>query len=151
MNGYSELLRYIKMIGQPEVSTVTQGNFTDVDLDKQNLFPLLHVSVGDATFVSDAVVRFNIQIGCFDLRDINKEVNTDKYYSNDNEVDNLNATLAVLNRLWLEMLRDFEENDITPNATPSCQQYTESRTNLIDGWIMSFDVDVPNVTINLCQ
>lgn len=151
MNGYSELLRYLKHIGQPLVSTVTQGDFSDVDINKKNIYPLLHVSVGNATFPSDSVVRFSVQIGCFDVRDINKEVVEDKYYGNDNEIDNLNSTLAIINRIWLLMLKDFEENDITASESPTAQQYTESRENLLDGWILSFEVETPNTTINLCQ
>lgn len=151
MNGYSELLRYFKQIGKPLVNTITQGDFADVDIDKKNIFSLLHVSIGNASFPSDGVIRFNVQIGCFDIRDINKDVNTDKYYDNDNEIDNLNSTMAVLNRIWLLMLKDFEENNITASENPTLEQFTESRTNLLDGWIMTFEVDVPNTTINLCQ
>jgi hypothetical protein len=151
MNGYSELLRYFKLIGQPLVNTMTQGEFSDIDLDKKNIFPLLHVAIGDASFPSDGVIRFSVQLGCFDIRDINKDVNDDKYYDNDNDIDNLNSTLAVLNRVWLLMLKDFEENNITASESPSLQQFTESRKNFLDGWIMTFDVEVPNTIINLCQ
>lgn len=151
MNGYSQLLRYFKQIGKPEVNTITQGNFADIDLDRKNIFPLLHVSIGNASFPSPQVVRFDVQLGCFDIRDINKEINTDKYYGQDNEIDNLNSTLAVLNRIWILMLEDFEENLITASENPTLEQFTESRKNLLDGWIMTFQVDVPNTDINLCQ
>lgn len=151
MNGYSQLLRYFKQIGQPLVKTITQGDFADIDLSKKNIFSLLHVSIGNASFPSDGVIRFNVQLGCFDIRDINKAIDTDKYYGNDNEIDNLNSTLEVLNRIWLLMLKDFEENNITASENPTLEQMTETRKNLLDGWVMTFDVDVPNVTINLCQ
>lgn len=151
MNGYSELLRYFKQIGQPLVNTVTQGDFADLDLDKKNIMPLLHVSIGNASFPSPQVVRFDVQLGCFDIRDTNKEIITDKYYGQDNEIDNLNSTLAVLNRIWILMLEDFEENNITASEVPTLEQFTESRKNLLDGWIMTFQVDVPNIDINLCQ
>lgn len=151
MNGYSQLLRYFKQLAEPLVNTVTQGDWDKVDINRKNIMPLVHVSIGNASFPSDGVVRFSVQLGCMDIRDINKEVVNDKYYENDNEVDNLNSTLAILNRIWLLMLKDFEENDITASENPSLEQFTESRKNLLDGWIMSFDVDVPNIDINLCQ
>lgn len=151
MNGYSELLRYIKKIGQPLVNTITQGYWEDVDINKQNIFPLLHVFIGDASFPSDSVIEFNVQIGCFDIRDINKEVNTDKYYSNDNEIDNMNATMAVLNRIWLLMLHDFEDNNITASPVPTLEKRSQVNENILDGWTITFDVQVPNTTINLCQ
>lgn len=153
MNGYSELLRYIKSLAERDIfiNTITQGDFADIDLEKKNIFPLLHVSVGNATFPSDSVIRFDCQIGAFDIRDINKEINTDKFFDNDNEVDNLNETLSVINRIWLLMLKDFEDNNITASENPTLQQFTESRKNILDGWIMTFQVEVPNTTISLCS
>jgi hypothetical protein len=85
-----------------------------------------------------------------DIRDINKEITTDKFYENDNEIDNLNETLAVVNRLWLLMLKDFEENDITASENPTLEQMSESKKNLLDGWVMTFTIDVPNVLVSLC-
>jgi hypothetical protein len=85
-----------------------------------------------------------------DIRDINKEITTDKFYENDNEIDNLNETLAVVNRLWLLMLKDFEENDITASENPTLEQMNESKKNLLDGWVMTFTIDVPNVLVSLC-
>jgi hypothetical protein len=85
-----------------------------------------------------------------DIRDINKEITTDKFYDNDNEIDNLNETLAVVNRLWLLMLKDFEENDITASENPTLEQMNESKKNLLDGWVMTFTIDVPNVLVSLC-
>ena len=153
MNGYSEILRYIKTLGDRDVfvNTVTQGDFEDVDTNKKNIFPLLHVQVGNANFLSDSVVRFDCQLGCFDIRDINKEIRTDKFYENDNEVDNLNETLAVINRIWLLMLKDFENNNITASESPSLEKFTEVKKNILDGWIMTFQIEVPNINISLCQ
>lgn len=153
MNGYTELLRYVKKLGEDDVfvNTVTQGDFDTLDLNKKNIFPLLHIAIGNASFPSDGVVRFDVQMGAFDLRDINKEVDQDKFWGNDNEGDNLNETLTTLNRIWLLMLKDFEENNITASDNPTLEQYTESRRNLLDGWIMTFTVDVPNIMLNLCR
>ena len=152
MNGYSEILRYIKELGDRDIfiNTITQGDFEDVDIEKKNIFPLLHVSIGNASFPADGVVRFDVQLGAFDLRDINKDIVEDKFYENDNEIDNLNETLSVLNRIWLLMLKDFEENNITASDSPTLEQFTESKKNLLDGWIMTFQIDVPNLNISLC-
>ena len=153
MNQYSELLRYLKQLGDEDVfiNTITQGNFESIDIDKKNIFPLEHISIGNASFPSHSVIRFDVQIGVFDIRDINKEVNEDKFNLNDNEQDNLNETLSSLNRMWLKMSKDFEENNITASDEPSLEIQTFTRKNLLDGWILTFQVDVPNVTLSLCQ
>ena len=152
MNTYSELLRYLRFLGEEDafVNTITQGDFNDVDVDKKNIFPLLHISIGNASFPSHSVIRYDVQIGCFDIRDVNKEITTDKFTKQDNEIDNLNETLATINRLWLKMSKDFEDNNITASDAPSCEIHTFVRMNTLDGWILTFQVDVPNTMLSLC-
>ena len=153
LNMYTELLYYIKQLGEadPFVNTITQGEFDRLDLDKTNIFPLLHASITGAGFTNGQTVTFNIQIGCFNVRHVNKDINVDKFWLNDNEVDNLNETLATLNRLWLNMYKDFAENNITSSENPTLEPVVEYSKNLLDGWIMTFDVELPNTTISLCQ
>ena len=152
MNAYSQLLSYIYKLGQEDVfiNTCTQGDFSKVDLSKKNIFPLLHVQIGNASFPSDSVVRLDVQIGVFDIRDINKEIIQDKFWQQDNEVDNLNETLYSLNRIWQLMLKDFEGNDIIASENPTCEKIEEDYKNMLDGWIMTFSVDLPNIDISLC-
>jgi hypothetical protein len=152
MNGYTQLLRYIKNLADQDIfiNTVTQGNFEDVDINKKNIFPLLHCQVGNAIFVDDVVIRFDVQIGVFDIRDINKEVVTDKFNEQDNEQDNLNETLAVLNRIFLIFYKDFDDLNYMISENPQAEQFTEQRDNLLDGWILTFQVDIPNLDISLC-
>ena len=85
------------------------------------------------------------------IRDNNKEIRTDKFWLQDNKVDNLNETLASLNRMWLIMFQDFQDNNMAATITTSIEEVTEWNKNLVDGWLMSFDIVVPNTTINLCQ
>lgn len=153
MNGYTELLRYFKKLGTEDIfiNTITQGDFELVDIAKKNIFPLMHIAVGNATFPSQSVVRFDVQLGIYNIRDISKEIITDKFWQQDNEVDNLNETLYSINRIWQLMLNDFEENDITASENPTCEQSTYEKENLLDGWILTFQVEVPNIQISLCQ
>lgn len=152
MNHYTELLYYIKKLADADdlVNTVTKGDFDKLDLDKMNLMPLVHVSIGNAGFTNGSTVKFDLQVGAFNVRDVNKEVRTDKFWLQDNEVDNLNEMLAVLNRLWTNMYTDFAENDITASADPSLEQYHNGH-NSLDGWILTFSVEMPNTTLNLCS
>lgn len=152
MNHYTELLYYIKTLSENDtfVNTVTQGEFERLDLDKGNIFPLVHVQINSAGFTNGQVVSFNVQIGCFSVRDKVAETVTDKFWLQDNEVDNMNETLAVLNRLWLKMYRDFADNNITASENPSLTPHYFDYKNLLDGWILTFDIEMPNTTISLC-
>lgn len=152
LNQYTQLLYYIKSLGDADVfiDTVTQGDVDEIDLAKMNIYPLLHIELNGASFTNGSTVKFNVQIAALDVRDINKEVITDKFWKQDNEVDNLNETLAVLNRLWSIMYRDFDNNNITASENPTLEKILESGSNLLDGWVLSFDVEMPNDTISLC-
>ena len=150
MNAYSTLLRYIKQLADSEdfIKTSTMGS--DIDLNKGNIFPLFNVDITDATFTSNATVSFDVSLSCLAVRDINKEDNQDKFYSNDNEIDNYNLTLSVLNTLWVKMHRDFIDNDITASDSPSLTQVTYSDKNLLDGWEMTMQVEMPLLEVSLC-
>jgi hypothetical protein len=150
MNAYSTLLRYIKQLADSEdfIKTSTMGS--DIDLNKGNIFPLFNVDITDATFTSNATVSFDVSLSCLAVRDINKEDNQDKFYSNDNEIDNYNLTLSVLNTLWVKMHRDFIDNDITASDSPLLTQITYSDKNLLDGWEMTMQVEMPLLEVSLC-
>jgi hypothetical protein len=153
MNAYTQLLYYIKELADEDdyINTVTKNGSQDIDLDKGNIYPLFDVNVGESgTFPSTAMVRFSVELVCLDVRDINDEVNTDKFWMTDNSVDNHNETLASLMSIWGKMNRNFEQNDIVASEEPDLQKRTFVEKNLLDGWILSFTVDMPMI-VNLCD
>ena len=81
LNHYTELLRYIKQLLEADelVNTITQGDFDKIDLDKMNIYPLVHIYIGDASFSNGQTINFNVSIGAMSARDTNKELNTDKF------------------------------------------------------------------------
>mgnify|MGYP003650827921 FL=1 len=153
MNAYTQVLRYIKSLGDNDVfiNTVTKTGGVDLDTYKGNIFPILDIFITSGSFPSNSMIRYTIELTCVDLRDINKEINTDKFWNNDNEVDNLNETQAVLNRIWLLMVKDFANNNITASTDPTIDPIIYEGKNIYDGWRLTFDVDVPNTDINLCS
>lgn len=153
MNQYTELLMYMKQLAEQDsfVNTVKQGEISELDIDKQNIYPLVNIAIVGGGFTNGQTITFNIDLRCLAQRDINKEVVNDKFWKNDNEVDNLNETLAVLNRMWTSMYRDFESNNITASESPSLEPLIYDEKNILDGWAMTFTVELPNETLNLCQ
>jgi len=153
MNTYTQLLYYIKSLGDADVfvNTVTKSVDENLDIYKGNIFPILNINVTGASYPSQSVIRYNVELTCIDLRDINKEIVNDKFFENDNEVDNLNETQAVLNRVWLNMIKDFADNDITASETPTLLPLIYEGKNVYDGWQLTFDADMPNTIISLCD
>jgi hypothetical protein len=49
------------------------------------------------------------------------------------------------------MLQDFESKNITVDESAALNQVTEWNKNLLDGWLMTFTISLPNTTISLCQ
>jgi len=153
MNAYSQLLRYIKsLVEQDEyITTILNRVPDDFDWEKGNIFPILNVSALGGSISSTATVLFNVELTCVDIRMINKENINDKFWDNDNSVDNHNATLASLAMLWTKMSRDFAQNNITASDNPTINQIDFEGMNLMDGWSMTFDVEMPMYEVSLCD
>ena len=152
MNQHTELLNYLKSLAEGYgANTVTRDAPDSIDLQKTNIYPLVNLSIASGSFSNGSTINFNVAIEVITNRDINNEVVNDKFWGNDNEVDNYNDTLAIINKMWTAMFRDFEENNITASESPSFEKITLEGVNLLDGWELSFSVEVPNTTLNLCQ
>ena len=151
MEAYTQLLYYLKTLGDADdyINTVTKDG-DDLDLDKGIVYPLLDISINTGSFPSTALVRFNVQLSCLQVRDINNEITSDKFWDQDNEVDNHNETFASLYRIWVILARNFEELNITASEAPTIDKITYSGKNLLDGWALTFDVDLPYTNVNLC-
>jgi hypothetical protein len=130
------------------VNTVTEGDIFEVDLNKQTIFPLVHVMVNNATFETN-VVRFNISLLAMDIVNISKDETTNIFRGNSNEQDVLNTQLEILNRAYAQMLHgNMWDSAIVVDGNPTCEPFTERFENYLAGWTMTFDVLVPNeVTI----
>ncbi len=154
MNHYSQLLTYIKTLGEADSYIHTILSETDeVDFNKMDVYPYLGIDITEAAFpTSGNTVKLDVRLEVLSIRDINNEVNTDKFWGQDNKIDNFNETLASLNRIHLKMLNDFQENNITIIGDESpLEKMKYVKPNILDGWALPFTVELPNTTINLCD
>tara|TARA_R110000850_G_scaffold182417_1_gene307973 strand:- start:23 stop:478 length:456 start_codon:yes stop_codon:yes gene_type:complete len=151
MNQVSQLYLYIKSLADADeyINSVTKKG-SEIMENKGLIFPLLDVSITGASYPSAGTKSFTVDIVCLALRDQTNEPTTDNFWEMDNEVDNLNNTESCINRIWLNMNRNFQDNNITSSENPSLEPILEQYTSLVDGWKISFDVVMPNTTISLC-
>jgi len=125
-------------------NTVSIGDITDVNLNKQDIFPLAHMIVNNVS-VEENVLRFNISILACDIVDQTKDLKKDRFTGNTNEQDILNTQLAVLNRL-IQRLRmgqlhqDLYQLDGNPNLTPFHDRFE----NQLAGWSATMDILIYN-------
>jgi hypothetical protein len=131
----------------PMVNTITEGNIFDVDLSKQTLFTLVHIIVNTCT-PQNNVLNFNITVSAMDIVDISKTETTDKIRRNDNQLDVLNTTLAVLLRFEAMLKRGELLDDLySIDGEAVIERFpTERFENNIAGWEMTFNILVPNYT-----
>ena len=130
------------------VNTVTEGDIFEVDLNKQTIFPLVHMMINNASFETN-VVRFNVSLIAMDIVDISKSATTDVFRGNSNEQDVLNTQLEVLNRAYALMLHgNLWDDKYVVDGNPTCEPFTERFENFMAGWTMTLDILIPNeVTI----
>ena len=151
MREFYKVTRFLKntLAADANVHTVTHGLRSMIDIDKKNIFPLVHLQVTNST-VDNTNVTFTFEIAVVDLRNISKQPVSDKFLSNDNELDNLNTCHAVLNRL-VSILRNQNNNDnIQMVNAPSLQPIIFEGSNLLDGWRTDIELIIPNIEIRVC-
>ena len=139
MTKYYELLDNLKASAEETnlVNMITQGDITAIDIQKNMRYPLVHVIVNNATF-QNQTIRFNVDIICADILDVNKESVTDIFRGNDNEIDILNNTLTILNRMFEVFRRNPGDFEVDTDAT--LNPFVMRFENGLAGWQMTFDV-----------
>jgi hypothetical protein len=152
MKGFYDILMTLKghFDNDPLVNTVTQGDIFQVDLNKQTIFPLVHLMVNSST-LQESTMHFNISIIAMDIVDISKDEVTDLFEENNNELDVLNTQHMVLNRLY-EMLKhgNLWDNKYEVDGDPNLEPFTERFENYLAGWTMTFDLMIPN-EMSICD
>lgn len=146
MTGYYNLLDKLKTHFDADaiVNTVTQGDIFKVDLAKQTIFPLLHIMVNNC-ILSESTITWNVSLIAMDIVDIPKEITTDVFTGNDNEIDVLNTQHAVLNRAYEIMKHGSLAFDLfMVEGTANLEPFTERFENYMAGWTMTIDIVTPN-------
>lgn len=131
------------------VNTVTYGDITEVDLNKQTIFPLSHMIVNGVSS-GENTLTFNISILAMDVVDYSKDEVSDTFVGNNNEQDVFNTQLAVLNKviqklrigsLYREMYQVIGDVSLEP--------FRDRFENELAGWSATFDVVIQN-DIDVC-
>ena len=67
-----------QLLNDINVNTVTTGDITQVDLQKQTIFPLSHIIINNVS-QEDGVLRFNVSILSMDIVNQSKEITADLF------------------------------------------------------------------------
>ena len=155
MRQFYNLTKTIKdtLDAHSQVNVVTFGDIFDIDLNKQTIFPLSHITVNQASFEGQ-IVRMNITVIAMDLVDETKQdprAQEEPFYGTNNEQDILNTQLAVINDFVAKLRKGTLYTDLYQlDGNPTCVPFTERFENLLTGWTATFDVLLPNTEISTC-
>jgi len=146
MNTYFEIIDDLQeiAIAEPFINTVTQGDITDVDLNKSTIFPLCHLSVTNASITSN-LVTLDVSVILMDITDFSKENPSSDIRGNNNEMDTLNTQLNVASRIQATILRNSNIRDTYQLEGPfSCEPFTERFEANLGGWSVTFSISMNN-------
>lgn len=132
------------LLQDKNVSSVTYGDLTDVDLSKQTIFPLSHIIVNNATNDSQTM-SFNVTVLCMDVVDVQKNEPVDIFERNNSEHFILNSQLAVTNRLY-QLLHNgqLRLDGYQVDGEAQCEPFVDRFSNNLAGWAVTFDLMVKN-------
>ena len=146
IRGFYQLTETIKeqLLLDKNINTVTTGDISDVNLNKQDIFPLGHIIVNTVS-VDEQVLNFNISVLACDIVDQSKDATVDIFRGNDNVQDILNTQLGVLNKL-IQRLRmgDLHTDMYQLSGTPTLLPFYDRFENQLAGWTATMDIQIYN-------
>ena len=152
VRGFYQITEQIEaaLLSDENVNTVTTGDITDIDLSKNSIYPISHVTINNAS-LEENLIRFNISLISMDLVDVSKSETTDIFVGNNNEQDVLNTQLAVVNKV-VQKLRQgtLYQNKFQLNNNPTCEFFTDRFDNQVAGVAATIDIVIPN-DIDICN
>tara|TARA_R100001369_G_scaffold23515_3_gene43247 strand:+ start:1205 stop:1675 length:471 start_codon:yes stop_codon:yes gene_type:complete len=149
--GFYLLTETIKanLLSDVNVNTVTTGDITEVDLQKQTIFPLSHIIINNVV-QEDGVLRFNVSVLAMDIVHQSKEITIDIFEGNNDLQDILNTQLTVLNKM-IQVLRKgtlhFDKYQLDGN--PNIEPFYDRFENQLAGWTATMDIITYN-DISIC-
>ena len=146
IRGFYQLTETIKeqLLIDKNINTVTTGDISDVNLNKQDIFPLGHIIVNNVV-VNEQTLDFNISVLACDIVNQSKDETADRFSGNNNVQDILNTQLSVLNKL-IQRLRmgDLYTDMYQLNGTASLQPFYDRFENQLAGWTATMDIQIYN-------
>jgi len=146
VRGFYQLTETIKteLLQDVNIKTVTTGDITDVNLNKQDMFPLGHIIINNV-IDNENTLDFNITVLACDIVNQSKELTSDRFVGNNNVQDILNTQLAVLNRLIQRLRKGTLYTEMYQlNGSPSITPFYDRFENQLAGWSATMDIQIYN-------
>jgi len=146
IRGFYQLTETIKtqLLADINVNTVTTGDITDINLGKQDMFPLSHIIINNVV-VNEQTLDFNISILACDIVNQSKLETTDIFTGNNDVQNILNTQLAVLNKLIQKLRMGNLHTDMYQlDGSPSLDPFYDRFENQLAGWTATMNIKIYN-------
>jgi hypothetical protein len=146
IRGFYQLTETIKtqLLADINVNTVTTGDISDINLGKQDMFPLSHIIVNNVV-VNEQTLDFNISILSCDIVNQSKLETTDIFTGNNDVQNILNTQLAVLNKLIQKLRMGNLHTDMYQlDGSPSLDPFYDRFENQLAGWTATMNIQIYN-------
>ncbi len=155
MRAYYDITEKLRdwLVGNELINVVTIGDISEVDLNKQGIFPLAHVIVNAAS-LDERVITFDISILLIDVVDTavvsTKDV-PEAFKGDNNLQDVYNSMLAVGNELSQQLMRgDLFSDYFQVVDAIDAEPFQDRFANALAGWSVNFSIEVPNNDTGVC-
>ena len=151
MNNYNKVITVLRNIldSNEDIKTVIHGQTEVNDIYKRTIFPCAHIVPLAMDLNTPNWIKFQFDIAALDVRDISNQPTEDKFYGNDNEVDNLNVGQVVLTQL-ITRLRLQDNDQVEIDTVGTARPLLLKDKSLLDGWVIQLTVKVPNSDVRVC-
>lgn len=145
MNTLNNVITFLSDWAQSNiwVGTVEFAKSGEMDLNRKNIYPLFVINPVSSPKTSNVINYYTFEIGVFDQRDVSNQIKTDKVNGNDDLIDNLNITDAIIDQLLDYLRNSYNEYQIelfqNSDALPSQMR----GHNTLDGYIINITLAIP--------
>ena len=143
IRGFYQLTEAIKeqLLEDKNINTVTTGDITDVNLNKQDIFPLGHIII-NSVIDEEQVLRFNISVLATDMVNRSKDATIDRFTGNNNVQDILNTQLALATRVIRVLKKaDVYREQFEIDGAANCEPFQDRFQNHLAGWAVTFTIN----------
>lgn len=114
-----------------------------IDLNKENIYPLVNIDMLSADVQNDVIV-FDFRITIVQQRDVRPQKTDSKLLSDTNYLDNINETLSIAQRFINVLTRQNNDENIEIVSQSDVDILKQWRGGGLDGVQFTVELSIPN-------
>ena len=129
------------------VNTISIVQTSEMDINKENIYPLVNVDLIDVETQPDALI-YNFIITVIQQRDIKLIKIDSKLLTNTNYIDNINETVSISNRFTNVVEKQNNDSNIELVSVSTQRVLKEWGKGICDGVRFNISLSIPNIGIS---